>query len=105
MHRRYKPPTRVALGTSGDKSACIRYIPGRRSALEIALCTLWQKWRANTPYERRVARLTQGVDGVRLVADLVVDDGWGEALTGAGALGRTPGWRPMTGTWTRDSLL
>jgi Ca2+-binding RTX toxin-like protein len=48
-----------------------------------ALCTLFHEWTGKDSYERRVAHLTKGVDGVRLTDATVLDDGVEDVLTGA----------------------
>jgi Ca2+-binding RTX toxin-like protein len=66
-----------------------------------ALCTIFHAWTGKDSYERRVAHLTQGVDGVRLTAATVLDDGVADVLTGA--VGTD--WFPATGTGRpRDKL-
>jgi VCBS repeat-containing protein len=48
-----------------------------------ALCTIFHEWTSAAPYGTRVARLTQGVAGVRLTDATVLDDGVADTLTGA----------------------
>jgi hypothetical protein len=48
-----------------------------------ALCTIVRAWTDAACYGTRVARLTGGVDGVRLTAETVLDDGVEDKLTGA----------------------
>jgi PKD repeat protein len=51
-----------------------------------ALCTILHAWTSDTCYGTRVARLTEGVDGIRLTAETVLDDGVVDALTGASGM-------------------
>jgi hypothetical protein len=48
-----------------------------------ALCTIFHEWTSAACYGTRVARLSRGVDGVRLSAETVLDDGVADTLTGA----------------------
>ncbi|HLF92904.1 MAG TPA: SdrD B-like domain-containing protein, partial [Planctomycetota bacterium] len=48
-----------------------------------ALCTIFHEWTSEASYGTRVARLTQGVAGVRLTDATVLDDGVEDTLTGA----------------------
>jgi len=48
-----------------------------------ALCTIFHEWTSAACYGTRVARLTRGVDGVRLTDATVLDDGVEDKLTGA----------------------
>jgi len=47
-----------------------------------ALRTILHHWASADSYEQRVARLTSGVDGVRLTDATVLDDGVTDTLTG-----------------------